>query len=238
MNYKNKLYKKYVSSHLRYRKKININKSLDINYVGYSQRFKKLIPKNLDSCICDLGCGRGDFVLWLNNLGYKNVAGVDISEEQIDQANELKVKNITHGDIFQYLQKHKNHDLIVARDLLEHLDRNQIYDFIETTFSSLNEGGRIILQVPNATSPYFGRVLYGDFTHELAFTGNSIRQLMHANGYRNVKIYPWRPVIHNFKSLLRYLAWRTVEFFIKLPIIIESSTDTIVTMNFIISAEK
>ena len=237
MSYKKKLYEEYVKSHLTYRKKYEKN-SIRISNKGFCQRYLKFIPSDLSSKICDLGCGRGDFVNWLLRRGYKNVYGVDASKEQVELANKLEMENILEADVFDYLMKNKDFDLIVARDLIEHFEHNQVLLFFEKVFECLDKDGCLILQIPNATSPYLGRVLYGDFTHELAFTGNSIRQLMRASGFRNIKIYPWRPVIHDTKSLFRYLAWLVVEFLIKIPIIVESSTDTVVTMNMIVVGKK
>jgi hypothetical protein len=64
--------------------------------------------------------------------------------------------------------------------------------------------------VPNGASPFAGVSRYGDFTHELAFTPESITQLLLASGFRSVACYEDAPVVHGIKSALRALLWRVL----------------------------
>ena len=106
-------------------------------------------------------------------------------------------------------------------------------------FFELRKDGVLVLQVPNAESPYFGRVRYGDFTHELAFTSTSITQLLLAARFVGIEVYPWRPAITGVKSFVRYLLWRFIEPLLKMPILVETgSYNRIVTMNLIAVAKK
>src|SRR5437870_7579155 len=41
--------------------------------------------------IADLGCGYGSFLYFLHEEGYRNIAGVDISAEQVDSARKLGI---------------------------------------------------------------------------------------------------------------------------------------------------
>ncbi len=239
MGFKENLYARYYSTHLLTRKGV-----IDLQYIkhafyGYHQHYKKLLPTERDSRIADLGCGNGLLVAWLNQLGYTNVTGADISSEQIDIGLGLGVDNIYNLDVFELLKQNEAYNLLISRDLLEHFDRQQAYRFLSSCFSSLKTQGRLILQVPNANSPFFGRVLYGDATHEQAFTASSITQILSSVGYTNIKVFPWRPVISGLKSILRYLIWRALELIIYLPIVIETSRPSSpVTMNIIIVAHK
>ena len=179
-------------------------------------------------------------VWWLNTEGYSDVIGIDISDEQIKIANKLGIKNVHVGDVFEFLNLcNDNFEIIFARDLIEHFTKEQVVDFLDLCKKRLTDNGKVILQVPNAESPYFGRVLYGDITHELAFTQYSATQLLRSRGFSNVSVFPWRPVVGSVKSMIRYIVWRIIEMFMIFPLFVETGgIKHIVTKNIIITASK
>lgn len=234
-NYKDELYDNYVSSHIKHRK----NFSLDSYKRGFNQHFGRFLNFKKDRKIIDLGCGSGSLVNWLHNLGYRNSFGIDTSREQIEVAKSNDIENIIEGNVFDFLKKNSDFKLIFARDLIEHFDNQSCYDFLKLCFGSLSEDGKIVLQIPNGESPYFGRIRYGDFTHELVFTSASIKQILASIGFEEIKVYPWRPIISSSKSLIRFLIWRLIEVILIIPLQIETgSGNRIVTMNLIVEAKK
>lgn len=239
MNFREALYKNYVTTHIAHRKGSVDLKMINRYALGFRQHFETFLPADKASRVADLGCGAGGMVWWLRQSGYVNCKGVDGSIEQVELAHHLGIDSVLLGDVFDFLDKEKEYALFFARDLIEHFDRQLVFDFLEKCLDSLKPGGRIVLQVPNAESPYFGRIRYGDFTHELAFSSSSISQLLRAAGYTDIKVYPWRPAVTGLKSFARYCAWRLMEPMLKLPILIESGgRNRIVTMNLIATARK
>ena len=234
MDYKKALYDQYVSSHESLRQRVAGPEGLKLQARSFRQHFGKLLPANKDALIADLGCGSGGLVWWLGQSGFANCKGIDGSPEQIEIAHRLGIMNVSLGDVFTYLHGEHDHAALFARDLVEHFDKQSVFTFLGKCFESLAPGGCLIVQVPNAESPYFGRVRYGDFTHEVAFTPSSIGQLLRATGFQDIEILPWRPAITGLPSLLRFLAWRVIEPLLMLPIILESGgRGRIVTMNLI-----
>lgn len=238
MSYKENLYNSYVTTHVACRKGAMNLKRLKQHAFGFQQHFGKLLPANKNAHIADLGCGSGALVWWLRQSGYSSVKGIDSSPEQVDVAHELNIGGVILGDVFEFLEYEHNFALLFARDLVEHFDKQSAFDFLGKCFASLAPGGRIILQVPNAESPYFGRIRYGDFTHEAAFTSSSIKQLLGAAGFTQIAALPWRPAITGPKSLVRYMAWRALEPLLKLPVLVETGTNPVITMNLIAVAQK
>ena len=232
------LYDSYVSSHIAQRKGAADSRRLAIQSRIFDGHFGRSLPARRERA-ADLGCGPGTLVWWLQQRGFRDAYGVDFSEEQVANARELGIPNVSQGDVATFLADHGDFDLLVARDLIEHFDKQAVFDFLMKCHGALRPGGRLILQVPNAESPYFGRVRYGDFTHELAFSSSSMNQLLKAVGFDRIEILPWRPGVFNLKSRLRYLAWRMIEPIIRLPIAIESGgRHRVVTMNLIAVATK
>ncbi|MBK8637485.1 MAG: class I SAM-dependent methyltransferase [Chromatiaceae bacterium] len=48
--------------------------------------FKACLPTDRSAAILDVGCGHGNFLFMLEQLGYRNLEGVDMSSEQLEQA--------------------------------------------------------------------------------------------------------------------------------------------------------
>ena len=237
MSYKAALYDSYVTGHIAGRKGAPDRRKLATYGRIFDNHFGKLLPRGRGRA-ADLGCGPGTLVAWLRARGFERVEGVDFSAEQVDNARALGVDGVFQGDVFAYLEAEGGFDLLFARDLIEHFEKQMVYDFLVACRRALAPGGRLVLQVPNAESPYFGRVRYGDFTHELAFNAGSMRQVLAAAGFARVRVEPWRPPVFDWKSRLRYLAWRALEPLIKLPIVVESGgAGRIVTMNLIVAAD-
>ena len=95
--------------------------------------------------------------------------------------------------------------------------------------------------MPNGESPFGGKVLCGDFTHELAFTRTSLTQVLKVSGFNEVDCFEDTPVVHGVKSAIRALLWRLIRWFWLAYIAIETGgTDrrAIFTQNFLAVAVK
>lgn len=135
-----------------------------------------------------------------------------MSKEQVAAADELGVQGVQEGDLRTALCGLPNDglDAIVAFDVIEHLSTDELLEFSDQALRVLAPGGRLIVHVPNGESPFFGRVRYGDVTHERAFTRRSITQLMSTAGFHLVRCYSDTPVVHGPVSLVRWLLWNGI----------------------------
>ncbi|KKK97832.1 hypothetical protein LCGC14_2648830, partial [marine sediment metagenome] len=80
---------------------------------------------------------------------------------------------------------------------------------------------------------------HGDFTHDLAFTSQSISQLLRVAGFTKVSAFPQRPVVHGVISFLRYILWRLFELVFHLYLLIETGSPRgIFTQNIIAVGRK
>lgn len=212
MNYKKSLYQKYSSTHIVTRKGEATLDEFKWRANMYQKEFGKFLPGDRSSQNIDLGCGNGSVVWWLNQIGYANVFGIDISPEQIEAGKALGLKNIEKGDVKEFLCNKKNHyDTIFARDIIEHFDKAEVIEALSLCYGALKSNGKIIIQVPNAESPFASRLRYGDFTHEMAFTSSSLSQVLMIAGFTKIECYPRGPVVSGIKSLVRFVLWKIVE---------------------------
>ena len=103
-------------------------------------------------------------------------------------------------------------DLITALDLIEHFHEPEVLRFLDACHAALKPGGRLILQTPNAESPWGSTMRYGDFTHEVGFTPNALTRLMQLVDFDAVVARELGPVPWSYSaaSTIRWIAWQTI----------------------------
>jgi cyclopropane fatty-acyl-phospholipid synthase-like methyltransferase len=172
-------------------------------------------------------------------LGYTNVAGVDISRENCDYAASLGIGGIIHSDLGQFLARNGGYDVIVMRDVLEHLNKAEILSTLALIHRALNTGGALIIQVPNSEGLFGAKCRYADFTHEVSFTASSIRQVLSVSGFSSVLLNETGPVPHGIRSVLRWVAWVCLKGIVRGYSLVEGGAATgIYTQTLIACAKK
>ena len=116
----------------------------------------------------------------------------------------------------------ESHDAVITFDVIEHLTKAETLPLVDEVRRVLKPGARWIIHTINGESPFYGRVLYGDFTHEQAFTRVSIAQLLIASGFSSVKSYDDQPRPHGLKSAVRWLLWKLLRAWRGLVLSVES----------------
>jgi SAM-dependent methyltransferase len=177
-------------------------------------RLRGWLPKDLHTPVLDMGCGPGNFLYLLERLGYTDLTGVDLSPEQIEMGARWCPKStLIHGDVREFLGENPGHfGLITGFDIIEHFAKSEIMDLVKQIGSALLPGGRLILQTPNAESPWGLMHRYHDFTHEIAFDPPSLKHVLQINGFADFEARECGPCPHGLKSLIRFFVWRLIRF--------------------------
>ena len=215
--------------------------SLEKDCQTWKDYFRNLLPQDKLARILDMGCGYGSFLYFLAKEGYSHAVGVDVSGEQVEVARKLGVPNVLLGDGRDFLEKHPvEFDCLTAVDLLEHFDKEEILSLLCAVHRSLKPGGRLILRVPNADGPFGAKILFSDFTHELAFTPNSIRQVLMTAEFECPEVYPEGPRVHGLTSAARWVVWKAISVLLLLYLGAETGRmrGHILTQNLIAVARK
>jgi len=200
-------------------------------------------PPDLNAVILDLGCGHGALIHVARQMGYRNLHGVDGSPEQVAAAQRLGIEGVEQGDVLEALARQPDESLncVVAFDLIEHFTKDELSGLVDEVCQVLRPGGRWIIHTPNAESPFGNRMLFGDFTHELAFTRTSISQLLLSSGFSRVECYEDRPVPHGLKSAVRWVLWQCIRGLLRFYLAAETGDtgrDAIFSQNFLVVALK
>ena len=172
-NFKERLYRKYVSSG---QASINSEKDSKILFPERRHYINSLIDKHLNKVsksakIVDVACGNGAFVHFLQEKKFSNVQGFDMSAEQIELGQAYGISNLSFLEMESYLVgKDEEVQVYILMDVLEHLDREYLFRVLDILYKKLSTNGILIIHVPNAEGIFGMRVRYGDLTHELSFT--------------------------------------------------------------------
>lgn len=240
MSYRDRLYSSYRSNHTTHLYGELSLDSIKKQFPVWENYFGRFLPAGQEAKIVDLGCGTGSLVYWLQEKGYTDAEGVDLSSEQVKEAKRLGIKNIGQSDIKTFLSPKINfYDAIFMRDVLEHFGKDEALTILDLIFAALKHNGTLVIQTTNAENPLFGRLRYGDFTHETSFTASSIKQILSLVGFQSVAVYPQRPVVHGPVSLVRAILWMFIELGIGFYLLVATGAGKgIFTENLIAVAEK
>jgi SAM-dependent methyltransferase len=196
------------------------------------------LPPDRGISILDLGCGSGHLMMALKEMGYKNIKGVDISGEQVQIAHQNGLSEVQLGSVDSFLKKNKGpYDAVFMMDLLEHLDKQELFDLLDKVAAVMGKNGRLILHVPNAEGLFGMRMRYGDLTHENIFTPSSMTQCLQACGFGAVRCYEDRPLVHGFVSLIRLAIWTAASTLYKVVFAAETGIKAVVaSQNMFVTA--
>lgn len=205
--------------------------------------YRDLLPQRRDARILDVGCGMGHFLRYVQAKGYANAIGVDVSPDQVEFCRSHELPNVELvEDLFGYLERSAGtFDFINMSDVIEHFNKDEIVRLLLLLHKALTPDGRLVIRAPNIVGicGLYGR--YNDFTHEIAFSEQSMRQILLATGFQAILVREarvavvWRP-----KRILFLMARRLWFIILRLLYTLELGTDrpTIYSKNLIASARR
>lgn len=209
VNYKEQLYKNYRSTHNDLLQGELTLAKIESNFPVNDFYYSPLLPKDKAAKILDVGCGDGNFVYYLQKRGYRNTTGIDLSEEQIALGQKLGISNLELTGLDAYLKNKENQfDCILAKDVVEHLTRQEAFEALQLISAALRPGGIFLMQVANGQGLFFTSIFYGDYTHEMPYTFQTVRQLFLNTGFSQAECFPVNPYPGSWKGKIRAALWK------------------------------
>jgi len=114
---------------------------------GKAQRYRQLLPR--DGAVLDIGCANGDFLGELQNLGVKNLVGIDFSAAAVARA-QARGLDARVGEVETLGLPEQTFDLIVMTNFIEHVS-DPVRCLVHCS-RLLRPGGSIIGETPNIAS--------------------------------------------------------------------------------------
>ena len=165
--------------------------------------FKKLIgslDKELN--ILDVGCGYGEKLVLMRDLGFNRLVGIDVNKDSVD---ELRKKNFNVYTPEEFDKKNNSKfQLILFSHVVEHFEYRELIAFLENYLSLAEKNSYVIIITPLLTNffydnldhikPYTPNAFYHLFTdekHEVQYSSNFRLKL--------IDIYFRKMPLHFFK---------------------------------------
>ena len=119
-----------------------------------------LLKINKGSSLLDIGCGRGELVIYHSLTGGK-AAGVDFSDEAIKlaraKAGELNANPDFSISSFENISENTKYDFIVSIDFIEHISAVEGKAYFKKCYDLLNLGGKLLVYTfPNTLRRKYG----------------------------------------------------------------------------------
>lgn len=158
-----------------------------VNYIDFLQRgdrYKRLAADINDLLkkiglnkgpVLDFGCAVGFVIEAMENEGYEDVSGVDISEWALSQCREKGL------DVSNSIDPDKEYGLTFALDVLEHMNMDQVLDLLNTL-----ETETIVFRMPICAKEGEDYVLdcsRKDPTHRIRMTREEWEEVFNQAGY-------------------------------------------------------
>ena len=227
-DYRSYIIPKWVGAELEGFKKPSLQ---DLENQGkcYEVIIETFVPQQTSIEILEIGCGWGGLTYALKKYGFKNIDAIDIIPECCNFVKQELGVNVTCIDVFQFFKNNrKKYDLIVAFDVLEHFNKNEIVKLLQAIYESLNCNGLFIMKSPYGGSLQGLCIRYSGFTHEIAFTPLSINELFKTTGFQKVCCIPEPEIKTNLiKALVKSLVNKLVARFLGIDPDFINSTNVI-----------
>lgn len=158
--------------------------------------------------LLDIGCWNGKRILELKDKC--NVYGMDIDETKFEGADESIKPYLFQGDITKELECDAHFDLVLLRDVLEHIDKDALV--LKNINEAMVEGGYLVLSTPkhipflNFYDPAWIRWKFGGERHK-HYSEHELFKLLNDNGFA-VEVY-------QVEGTMRWVFSRWINGFLK-----------------------
>jgi ubiquinone/menaquinone biosynthesis C-methylase UbiE len=155
-------------------------------FTGRRRLLKSLISSlkiRQDSLIIDVGCGVGSNLDLLKSMGFK-VIGVDSEIYSLSLAKKcISEVSLVNGDLVNLPFKSDSIGLVIATDIIEHLDDDSIG--IKEIHRTLKQEGNVILTVPAFKSLWGTQDVVG--MHKRRYSKNEFLKKIEQAGFTVLK---------------------------------------------------
>ena len=220
------LYARYVST-LKSEQLHRDERRVNEFFRSYRHRFLPLLNDvPAEDPILELGCGPGYLMEFLRREGFKNIEGIDISQEQVRIAKTQGLKAAV-ADAFKFLsRKRQSYSVIISIDFIEHFSKEELLKLLPLVNKALKKNGVFIVQTPNGQGLFPGQVIFGDLTHLTIFAEDSLRQILELSGFTNVQFKETVPIPDTLDGKVNFVLWKSIRAVIRLVRQIEAKNSS------------
>ena len=180
------------------------------------QYFIKMLPKDKNISVLDIGCGNGNVLYALKKRGYNKLQGIDLDPYAVNCCRKIGIL-CEQVDILEF--RGGRYDFVMMNHVLEHLPKENIISILSYIRENLlTNTGKLFIRVPNGQAYTGCYWAYEDFTHNLLFTAGSLQFVLRCAGFNQIQLidqyglksgrWYFRPV----KALFVFLYAKKIDF--------------------------
>jgi SAM-dependent methyltransferase len=143
--------------------------------------------------VVEIGPGCGVTAKLLREWGLQNYLAIEVCEEYVSELNaqgfDCRLSEDAGESLLQTVPD-GSCDVILAIDVLEHMELDACRSLLAAAKRKLAPGGKLIVQVPNASAPFGINTHLADPTHLLPFNDVRLVSLLRSAGFDDVKAAP------------------------------------------------
>ena len=150
----------------------------------FAQEIENSGVKNLaKQRVVELGFGNGSFAAWATSQA-ANYAGIELQPELVEFGQRAGFEMYPAQTPLPEIFPENSVDCIVAFDVFEHIDIQQLAILLEQCARILRKDGIVVGRIPSGDSPFSGAIQHGDITHRSVLGTSALRQLAAGAGLR------------------------------------------------------
>lgn len=161
--------------------------------------------------VLEIGFGNGAFLAYARERRW-SVIGTEVNEELIEVARAHGFDVLATGDPGEATRA--TFDLVVAFDVLEHIEKAALPQFFHGVAGALKPGGVFVARFPNGDSPFGLPNQHGDITHVTTIGSGIASYLGRLTGLDEIRVGGETQPIYCGRT--RYTVHRAVTWPIKL----------------------
>ena len=155
-------------------------------YLSFVEPLKNLDP---DATAIDLGCGRGEWLELMKELGVR-IHGIDLDDGMLSACRALDL-SVETGDAISYLENlpDESQTVVSAFHVVEHITFEKLQLLVSEALRVLKPGGLLIMETPNPENIVVAtRDFYLDPTHQRPIPPQLLSFLPEFYGFARTKI--------------------------------------------------
>ncbi len=153
------------------------------------RRLLSSIEVDSESWALDVGCGYGNKMAWLKELGCQ-VKGVDVNPNLVAAARSRGLDCVT---VEEFSHSEQKYDLILMAHIVEHFTPQDLLEFMDMYLHRLKIGGHIVIMTPLEHGDF-----YVDFDHVKTY---------HPNAFISVFAQPESQVQYHASNQLKLIGF-------------------------------
>lgn len=154
----------------------------------YLPFLEDLAKNHKHSLSFDIGCGRGEWLELMNEVGF-SASGIDLDQSMLQDCHDRNL-DVILGDGVAHLASlpDNSYALITAFHVVEHIDFSQLTALVRDAKRVLIPGGMLILETPNPENLVVGTSnFYLDPTHQRPIPLQLLSFLVEHEGFARVE---------------------------------------------------